>query len=72
MRLAHILVCHSVQPTKLFQSIPHEEDAKWYVFLHSEDKDVAATVSSLAAERDGNLFTYETNRGLATTEFTSH
>jgi hypothetical protein len=29
-------------------------------------------VSSLAAERDGNLFTYETNRGLATTEFTSH
>ena len=65
MRLAHILVCHTVDPTKAIESIPHTDNAFWYVFLHSENADIEHAVNHLMALRDGNVFSYRTNRGLA-------
>ena len=65
MRLAHILVCHTVDPTKAIESIPHTDNAFWYVFLHSENADIEHAVNHLMALRDGNVFSYRTNWGLA-------
>ena len=65
MRLAHILVCHSTDPTKAVESIPHETGVLWYVFLHSLNRDVEFRVERLMASREGNIFTYRFNRGLA-------
>ena len=65
MRLAHILVCHTTDPTKAIESIPHRPGAIWYVFLHSESTAIEAAVTSLMASRGGNVFPYRTNRGLA-------
>ena len=65
MKLAHILVCHSVNPTKAIESIPHTDAAIWYVFLHSENEEIEAAVDCLMGPRNGNVFPYKTNRGLA-------
>ena len=65
MKLAHILVCHTTDPTKAVESIPHQEGAVWYVFLHSENADIERKVEALMATRDGNVFAYRENRGLA-------
>lgn len=65
MKLAHILVCHTTDPTKAVESIPHEVGALWYVFLHSHNPELEHKVEALMAARDGNVFTYRDNRGLA-------
>lgn len=65
MKLAHILVCHTTDPTKAVESIPHQEGALWYVFLHSGDAEIERKVEALMAARNGNVFTYRENRGLA-------
>ena len=65
MKLAHILVCHTTDPTKAIESIPHCEEAIWYVYLHSEDAVLEKRVVALMDNRGGNIFDYKTNRGLA-------
>ena len=65
MKLGHILVCHSTNPRRAIESIPHREDSLWYVFLHSENTEIEALVSHMMAERNGNIFDYKRNRGLA-------
>ena len=65
MKLAHILVCHTTDPTKAIESIPSMPDALWYVFLHSDDAVVERAVIRLMADRSGNIFDYKINRGLA-------
>ncbi len=65
MKLAHILVCHTTDPTQAVESIPHQEGALWYVFLHSQDDAIEQRVMRLMAPRDGNVFAYKCNRGLA-------
>ena len=65
MKLAHILVCHTTDPTKAVESIPHQEGAVWYAFLHSRDVEIESKVEALMAMRDGNIFTYRENRGLS-------
>ena len=65
MKFAHILVCHTTDPTKAVESIPHQEGALWYVFLHSADAEIERKVEALMSVRDGNVFTYRENRGLA-------
>lgn len=65
MKLAHILVCHTTDPTKAIESIPHSEDAIWYVYLHSQDVSLEEKVTALMDSRGGNIFDYKVNRGLA-------
>ena len=65
MALAHILVCHTTDPTRAIESIPHTADAIWYIFLHSTDPKIEDIVTQLMEARDGNVFAYKTNRGLA-------
>lgn len=65
MRLAHILICHSTNPRKAIESIPHQIDSLWYIFLHSGNADIESYVESVVSERSANLFPYRENRGLA-------
>jgi hypothetical protein len=66
MRLAHILVCHSVDPAKLFNSIPHRDDNMWHVFFHGSDMNLFEKVKEFVCARNGKLYPYMENRGLAT------
>ena len=65
MRLAHILVCHSVSPARLFASIPPREEALWYVFLHGASPEIEAEARGFCEARGGRLFAARRNRGLA-------
>lgn len=65
MRVGHILVCHSVDPSKLFESIPHDDDAAWFVFFHGQDLELLDKVDVSVRSRQGDLFPYMVNRGLA-------
>lgn len=65
LSLAHILVCHSVDPTKTIASIPHVPGSIWLVFLHSADAEIERKVYALMAPRGGIVFPYKVNRGLA-------
>ena len=65
MKLAHVLVCHSVDPTEAIASIPFQPNSPWYVFLHSDLGAIEQAVAPLISERGGTLFAYRRNRGLA-------
>jgi GT2 family glycosyltransferase len=65
MRVAHIIVCHSVDPSKVFESIPHNDDAAWFVFFHGWDLELLGKVEVSVRRRGGHLFPYMVNRGLA-------
>ena len=65
MKVAHILVCHSYNPKPLFDSIPHNPESSWHIFLHSKNLEVEKAVSAIGYERNAQVYFYGTNRGLA-------
>lgn len=65
MKLAHILICHSYDPTPLFKSIPHHSDATWYIFMHQSNRKIETVLLENAYARNARLYLYGENRGIA-------
>ncbi len=65
VRLAHILVVHSVDPSNLLASIPDDTNALWLIFFHGDDLELSSKLSFYAARRKCIFFNYAENRGLA-------
>ncbi len=65
MRLAHVLVCHTTNPSRCLESIEGDVHDPWYVFLHSDDKQVESVVLEDRKRRKSIVFSYKHNRGLA-------
>ncbi len=65
MRLAHVLVCHTINPSRCLESIEGDVHDPWYVFLHSNDEQVESVVLEDSKRRGSTVFSYKYNRGLA-------
>ena len=65
MRVGHILVCHSIDPFRLFESVPVTDDNRWYVFFHGTDRNLSNRIQEIVTSRHGRFFPYFENRGLS-------
>ncbi|MGO9359758.1 MAG: glycosyltransferase family 2 protein [Xanthobacteraceae bacterium] len=65
MKLAHILICHSVDPARLFDSFSIAPGDLWIVFFHGRDEALCRSLAQRIQGPGRHFFPYRRNRGLA-------
>lgn len=65
MRIAHILICHSVDPAPLFDSVVRAPTDPWIVFMHGRDPALSRSVAQRIHAPGNHVLSCRRNRGIA-------